>query len=983
MPSIPMTQEQIRAALACIPPDVDRETWVRLGMAVKSELGDSGFDPWNDWSARGETYDASAARDTWRSIKAGGKVSIGTLLRLAKQHGFKLDVQASAQPAAAAAEAAERRRKREAEAEEHRRRADQAARDARALWDEASPEGQSPYLVRKGVSGHGVRYLRDGTLLVPMFDVAGTLQNLQRIAPRKPANGPEKRFLPGGRKTGLFHGIGALQGASAVLLAEGYATAASLHEATGLPVAVAFDAGNLPEVAKALRVLAPHAVVLVCGDDDRATEERTGQNPGRQKAAAAARAAATDGAPAGAVFPDGLPPGGTDFNDLAAHAGLQAVREQVERAVAAPAVPKPRRGVKSAASEANAYQDDEGQGPEDDRGASFDPFELVTVDQGVSPRDPRCDQPGVWFRPRDAEGNAKRPVWLCAPLHVTAMTRTDDGNGWGVLLEFADPDKRHKVWAMPMALLSGEGAEWAGRLRDMGLRMATGRAPRNLLAQYLDTRSLDDRVTCTDRVGWHGGVYVQPTRSIGEEQAGRRYVFQTDGALEDTFRQAGTLEAWRDGVAAWCCGNSRLVFAVCCALAGPLMGPLSVQTGGFHLVGDSSLGKTTALLVAASVWGSPKFKQQWRTTDNALEATASQHSDCLLILDEIGQAEGRIVGECAYMLANEQEKGRSTRSNLLRRRRTWRLLFLSSGEKGLADHMLEAGKKPNEGQLLRIPSVPADAGMGLGMLEELHGLANGKEFVETITKACAKTYGEAGLAWLRWLAGNLPEVEIRATKIVAEFEARCVPDAAHPQVRRVAARFAVVAAAGELASKAGLTGWPAGEAVRSVRRCFEAWLAKRRHMGNGEHYAMVSQVKAFLEKNGDALFTPMHRLTDDHRANTPLRIGFRRLVDENGTPLKFDSGQDYTDKNTTESWKTLALGRWQYLCQPEQFRREVCKGIDADQVAKLLRDRGHLMTEEGRLTVRQRIPGFGTGDKEKVAVYLIRPSIFSDDLEDL
>ena len=197
-------------------------------------------------------------------------------------------------------------------------------------------------------------------------------------------------------------------------------------------------------------------------------------------------------------------------------------------------------------------------------------------------------------------------------------------------------------------------------------------------------------------------------------------------------------------MAAPCAGNSRLVFALCCAFGGPLMGPLVVQTGGFHLVGDSSLGKTTALLMAASVWGPPNFKKQWRQTDNALEGTAAQHSDSLLILDEIGQAEGRIVGECAYMLANEQEKGRAQRSLQLRKLRTWRLLFLSSGEKSLADHMEEAGKKANEGQLLRMPSVPADAGMGMGMLEDLHGGDDAKHFVETITKAAPRTTAPPG-----------------------------------------------------------------------------------------------------------------------------------------------------------------------------------------------------------------------------------------------
>ena len=79
--------------------------------------------------------------------------------------------------------------------------------------------------------------------------------------------------------------------------------------------------------------------------------------------------------------------------------------------------------------------------------------------------------------------------------------------------------------------------------------------------------------------------------------------------------------------------------------------------------------------------------ERWRSTDNALEATAAQHSDCLLILDELAQIDPKTAGECAYMLANEQSKARATCNGAARTRLTWRLLFLSAGELGLADHM--------------------------------------------------------------------------------------------------------------------------------------------------------------------------------------------------------------------------------------------------------------------------------------------------------
>jgi putative DNA primase/helicase len=984
-----ITPELVRSALACIPPDVEREIWVRVGMAIKSELGDGGFDPWNDWSQQGSGYSAADARDAWRSIKAGGKVKIGTLFGIAKDHGFEFPepgaVQTSARSPEAKAEAeriaAVRAKQREVESEQYRRRAEDAAAVARHMWADAAETGQSGYLARKGVRGHGVRFASDGTLLVPMRDSAGELQNVQRIAPSKPSGGrPEKLFLAGGRKSGLMHWIGDPAGAEVLLLAEGYATAASIHEATGRPVAVAFDAGNLVHVARELRSTFPLATLLVCGDDDRDTEARTGQNPGREKAAAAARAADAPGAPAGAVFPDGLPDGGSDFNDLAQHAGVEAVRALIEPAAASPQVPKARRGRKSGAGAPIAPADMETHVSDDFGGSSEDSDDRAESEastDGTAPgdNDPfHLDRSGLWFTAPE-----KRPMWICTGLRVAALTRADDRNGWGFLLEFRDSDGHAKSWAMPSSMLSGDGAEWAGRLRDMGLRMAPGSRPRNLLAQYIDTRRVQERVTCVDRVGWHGPVYVLPSGSIASKaiaSEGQRYVFQSDSGMEDTFRRHGALEAWRDSVAALAVGNSRLAFALCCAFAGPLLRLVGMESGGFHFRGDSSQGKTTALKVAASVWGRPSYMQRWRTTDNALEATAVQHCDCTLILDEFGQLDPRVAGECAYMLANDQEKGRATRGGLARKRRTWRLLFLSSGEVSLSDHMAEAGKRTRAGMEVRMLDVPLDAGMGMGGIEVLHGQEGAGALADAIVSAATREYGTAGRAWLEWLCERVDVLPDQLQVDVDRIRAELVPEAASEQVRRAGSRFALVAVAGELATKAGITGWAVGEAERAVRKCFASWLGARGHMDNGEDAAMLHQVRRFLELNGEGRFAWWHRAMDDHTPKTLNRAGFRRLLDDEGKPIKSDSDhmREYGERmNAADADRA----RVDYIILREVFEREVCQGFDARAVAKLLHKRGHLQGEGDRLQDRQRLPGMG-GDK--VPCYHFKPSIFSDEL---
>lgn len=991
----PPTPELVRDALASIPPDMEREAWVRVGMAIKSAGFDDGTAQalWDDWSRRGEGYKPADARDTWRSIKAGGAVTVATLFKLAKDHGWR--VPAHLKPpklSAAERQGQEDARKARQAAEQAQLEARQAegARRCRVAWDKAAPQPPAagcPYLARKGVQGHGLRYRINGEALVPMLDAAGTLWCVQRLLPKRikprgdPGEGTDKLFGTGKasdddavsyRKTGLFHLVGQLDGAVALLVAEGYATAASVHECTGLPVAVAFDAGNLPHVARELRALHPALPLLVCGDDDAETEARKGKNPGRIKATEAAEAAALPGAPAAAVFPAFAPgQAGKDFNDLASVAGVEAVRAQVRAAVDA------LRNGPAQAQAAPARRDrpaavGDGAGDGGDGAARPEPDAYGF----------HVDGRGVWHSARSRDGDRMKPQWVCGPLFVVARTHGEDGQGWGYALELVDVDGKPRTWVMPARMLSGDRAQLEGTLRDLGLDVGTHGQVRGLLAQYIATRRADDRLICVDRVGWHGGVYVLPGDTIGQAE-GLRYVFQADGTVEETFRQHGTLDAWRDQVAALAAGNSRLVFALCAAFAGPLLRFSGLESGGFNFKADSREGKTTGLLVAASVWGRPTYMQRWRTTDNGLEALAVQACDSLLVLDEFGQLDPRVAGDAAYMLANESAKVRATERAMLRRRKTWKLLFLSSGEVGLADQVAEAGKTLRAGQEVRMVDVPLNAGANMGGLEHLHDHEGPGQFSEALKRNAASVYGVAGRAWLQWCVEHYPVLSARIDEQLHRHREAMVPDAAAGQVRTVGSRFALLAAAGELATAAGITGWRPGEAAAGVRKCFEAWLAKRGHVGQAEEWKRLNMVRACLEKNGDALFTWLHRALDDHRPNTAYRLGFKRLVDDEGDPLSQDAASEYVDNRAPEDKRERLLAHVEYLVLPEAFKREVCRGEDFEAVAKVLRDRGHLKHEPGRYTSRQRLPGISgssTEEKHKVPVYIIKPSIFMDSL---
>ncbi|MDR1463595.1 MAG: DUF927 domain-containing protein [Azoarcus sp.] len=551
---------------------------------------------------------------------------------------------------------------REREAEDAKRKAE--ARELCAhTWNKAlpcDPANPHPYLVRKGVQAHGLKVTGNGRLLVPVRDTDGTLHSLQFID----ADGT-KRFKTGGRKHGCYFAIGTPDGV--LCIAEGYATGASIFEATGHAVAIAFDAGNLLPVAKALRAKLPDVRIAVCSDDDWRTEG----NPGLAKARDAVRAVG-DLVAIPDFGPD-RPEGATDFNDLFVLNGREAVVRCIEAAI------EPSEG---------------GTAPRGEDALAGDSDDVQTCSYGGGRFE--LSKRGVYYVGIDQDGNEKAPLWLCAPLYVLAKTRDIKSNEWGVLLEWRDSDRRTHRWAMPLELLRGDGTDVRGELMRQGLEVSPGRAARDLLSSYLQVWPVKARARCVDRLGWHGAIFVTPSESIGRDS--EIVVFQNVHSLEPAFSESGTLAGWREEVARRAAGNSRLVFALSASFAPPLLEIANESGGGFHFRGASSSGKSTSQLLAASVWGHPgKYPRSWRTTANGLEGLAALHNDGLLILDEFSQIAPGQAGEAAYMLASGQGKTRAGRTGAARAAATWRLLFLSSGEESLSAMAARAGQKAQAG----------------------------------------------------------------------------------------------------------------------------------------------------------------------------------------------------------------------------------------------------------------------------------------------
>ena len=233
---------------------------------------------------------------------------------------------------AADAKQAEAQRAREIEA---------AAQKAARWWRQLDDAGSAGYMAKKGFDASelfGARVSKSGNLVVPVQDGAGKTYGLQVIFAKKIDGKRDKDFTPPGlAKKGHFFQIGLVQRGGVVLLCEGFATGASLYKATGLPVVVAFDAGNLLPVAQAIHKAHRRDVkILICADDDYLTAAKTGKNPGRD--AAATTALAVGGEVVWPIFPGERPAdrkGPTDFNDLHTlpDGGLRMVAAQIEAAI--------------------------------------------------------------------------------------------------------------------------------------------------------------------------------------------------------------------------------------------------------------------------------------------------------------------------------------------------------------------------------------------------------------------------------------------------------------------------------------------------------------------------------------------------------------------------------------------------------------------------------------------------------------------------
>lgn len=510
------------------------------------------------------------------------------------------------------------------------------------------------------------------------------------------------------------------------------------------------------------------------------------------------------------------------------------------------------------------------------------------------------------------------PLRLGSDIELLGSGVDEHGDHYRIARVHPQDGERAQELAIPRELL-GTARGWA-LLRAKGASVHNAPNALVYLADYLQDEGGHLRYHITKQAGWHGRAYILPGGAlIGDP--GQPTFYYGDYHLADIYRPSndsaihphGDPTLWRDHVASLARGNSRIMLALGSAFGAPLLRLMGMESGGVHLYGTTTDGKTTAALVGASVWGQPnKQKLSWDATTYALSNEAAIRNDGLMILDEVGQAQPGTVAQAAYNLFNGKGKLQGKAEGGNRLTKSWTVMVISTGEFPVDTFVTDSGARFNGGQEVRLPSIPSDAGYGMGILECLHHHPSPEAFANTITTMAATHYGSAGRAFLAHLQ-TLPESTLKARIDTATHAWYAALTHTTSLVKRVARRFALMAEALEIATECGLTGWHRGEATAAIWRCFMLWYLRNGQSKTPEA-SIIEQAEAFFATHGLNRF---HRL----RPGRPLEPCYGR--DAAGYIRQHSSGGVY-------------------LVYPGVFEKEIAKGFDRSKVVEVLRKAGML-----------------------------------------
>jgi putative DNA primase/helicase len=470
------------------------------------------------------------------------------------------------------------------------------------------------------------------------------------------------------------------------------------------------------------------------------------------------------------------------------------------------------------------------------------------------------------------------------------------------------------------------------------------------------------------RLGWNGDAFVFPDQVFGHSNMPLEIVLDgLDQSMLGKYRTRGSLTDWQDKIAALCINNSRLIFSVCLAFTGPVLrfvgGP---KGGGFQLSGDPETGKTTAAMIAGSIWGCHRgdrrekgFTESWNSTSGKIEETALAHRDCLLLLDETklagttAQKRAEVLTSVTFSLAELTEKQRLTNASSAR---SWRGFFYSTSNLTLTKLAREGNIEVDDAGRGRMGDIPLPD-QAHGIYEDLHGFESGEACSDALQRRCRRYIGVPIRAYLRRL--------VRESKKVGQFlhgERKFYRDALKAKVtsthrkplNRNSGRYATTFAAGSLASRYGVVPWSRKQILGAILKCELDQLRQpdeNLDTGRPSVETLRSRLVKFLSENKHAFMRLQVKRPRHGRDDINAVPGYREKV----------SGQ-----------------RWFYLTA-KQLDAVIGTGVGARQLKQALVTEG-LMAQKtlGKFVVQRRVFKGGKGSQNCAWVYAIKAEILAE-----
>ena len=508
-------------------------------------------------------------------------------------------------------------------------------------------------------------------------------------------------------------------------------------------------------------------------------------------------------------------------------------------------------------------------------------------------------------------------------------------------------------------------------LANAGWNAFTPKAQAALLEQLQVRKTESPTFKVVTRLGWNSGAYVLPDEIIGEPKVPLEKAFGgLDPAKLAKYRTKGTLKEWQDRVAALCVGNSRLMFAVSLAFTGPILPFVSgPKSGGFQLWGLPESGKTSAAMVAGSVWGchlgqrrEKGFAESWKSTAAKVEVTALAHNDGLLILDETKLAgrdakqRAEIVADVVFKLAEHTEKERLTN---VEPARSWRCYFLSTSNLPFAQLGQDGGVDIGDAEHGRLADIPMPVG-GHGLYETLHGFARGEKFSDELQRRSRLIYGTPIREFVKRLVKDrradkkaLRQFLAKQRKIYRrKLKVRVEREGLKP-LNRISGRCATTFAAGSLAIKYGILPWSRKQLLKAILRCELDQL----RFGDAADHGTASPVTTLRAKL-------VEYLNDNSKEFRDLQT--KRLI----------LGRD--NINAFPGYRDQVKGQTWYYLTADKLTTIIGGGADAKKLMQLLASEGVLSKTKNRFVVQRRVYDGGKGNKNQRWVHAFNPELCDD-----